>query len=128
MKGSRSGGGVGACAKTVVDVADTSTRIATSGVRCVMRQTSYNRGLMSSWRRVTCSALVALVACAVDAAAQPGLATLSFSITLPDGAVAVGARIEVIPSGAGAIRTAVMDAARPIAVLPVASGPHRIRV
>src|SRR5512138_764797 len=133
MIGLRSGGGVlgggsGACAKTFVDVASTNTRIATSGVRCVMRQTSYNRGLMSSWRRVTCSALVALVACAVNAAAQAGQATLSFSITLPDGAVAAGARIEVTPAGAGAIRTAVMDAAHPIAVLPVASGPQRIRV
>src|SRR6185503_1942141 len=101
MKGSRSGGGVGVCAKTVVEVAETRTRIATSGARCFMRDTSYNRGLMSSWRRVTCCALVALVACAADAAAQAGLATLSLSITLPDGASAVGARVEVSPSGAG---------------------------
>ena len=82
---------------------------------------------MSSWRRVTCCALVAL-ACAVDAAAQAGLAALSLAITLPDGSAAVGARIEVAPSGAGAIRTAVVAAERPIVVLPVASGPHRIRV
>jgi hypothetical protein len=83
---------------------------------------------MSSWRRVTCCALVALVACAADAAAQAGLTTLSFSITLPDGAAAVGARIDVAPSGAGAIRSAVVDAAHPIAVLATGSGPHRIRV
>ncbi|HEV8398146.1 MAG TPA: TonB-dependent receptor [Vicinamibacterales bacterium] len=83
---------------------------------------------MSFWRRVTCSALVVLVACAVNAAAQAGLATLSISVTLPDGAAATGARVEVAPPGAGAIRTAVVDAAHPIAMLPVASGPHRIRV
>ena len=82
---------------------------------------------MSFWRRVTCSALVALVACVADAAAQTGLATLTLSITLPDGASAVGARVEVAPSGAGAIRTAVVAAGRPT-VLSVASGPHRIRV
>ena len=83
---------------------------------------------MSFWRRVTYCALVALVACAADAAAQTGLATLSISVTLPDGAPATGARIEVAPLGAGAIRTAVVDAAHPVAVLPVASGPHRVRV
>lgn len=83
---------------------------------------------MSSWRRVTCCALVALVACAVNAAAQAGLATLSLSITLPDGAAAVGARVEVAPPGSGAIRTAVVAAGRPVVVLPLASGPHRIRV
>jgi len=82
---------------------------------------------MSSWRRVTC-ALVALVACAANAAAQAGLATLSVSITLPDGAAATGARIEISQAGPGALRTAVVDAAHPIAVLPLTSGPHRIRV
>jgi hypothetical protein len=110
------------------DVATVNTRIATSGVRCVMRETSYNRDLMSSWRRVTCCALVALAACAADAAAQAGLATLSFSITLPDGAPAVGARVEVAPAGAGAIRAAVVAAGHPVLVLPVTSGSHRIRV
>src|SRR4249920_3543791 len=100
MIGLRSGGGVegggcGACAKMDVEAAVTSTKTATSGVRCVMWETSYNRGLMSSWRRVTCCALVAVVAWAADSAAQTGLATLSFSITLPDRAAAVGARIEV---------------------------------
>jgi hypothetical protein len=82
---------------------------------------------MSFWRRVTC-ALVALVACAANAAAQAGLATLSVSVTLPDGAAANGARIEIAQAGPGALRTAVVDAAHPIAVLPVTPGPHRIRV
>jgi hypothetical protein len=93
-----------------------------------MRETSYNRLLMSFWRRVTCCALVALAACAADAAAQAGLATLSFSITLPDGASAVGARLEVAPPGAGAIRTAVVASGQPLVVIPVSSGSHRIRV
>ena len=83
---------------------------------------------MSSWRRVTCSALVALAACAATAAAQAGLTTLSLTITLPDGAAATGARIEVAPSGAGAIRTAVVAAGQPAVTLPLASGPHRLRV
>ena len=82
---------------------------------------------MSFWRRVTCCALVAL-AWAANAAAQAGLAALSLSITLPDGTAAVGARVEVAPAGAGAIRAAVVTAEQPIVVLPVASGPHRIRV
>jgi hypothetical protein len=83
---------------------------------------------MSFWRRVTCCALVALAAWAADAAAQAGLATLSFSITLPDGAAAVGARIEVAPPGAGAIRTGVVGSGQPVVVVPVSSGSHRIRV
>jgi hypothetical protein len=82
---------------------------------------------MSFWRRVMC-ALVALVACAANAAAQAGLATLSVSVTLPDGAAATGARIEIAQAGPGALRTAVVDAAHPIAVLLVTPGPHRIRV
>jgi hypothetical protein len=82
---------------------------------------------MSSWRRVTCCALVALVACAVDAAAQTSLATLTFSITLPDGAIASGARVDVAPVGAGAARSGVVDARHPLA-LPVGAGPHRIHV
>jgi hypothetical protein len=61
---------------------------------------------MSFWRRVTLCALTALVAYAADAAAQAGLATLSINITLPNGAPAIGARVEVSPPGAGAIRTA----------------------
>jgi len=81
-----------------------------------------------SWRRVTCCALVVLVACAADAAAQAGLATLTVSVTLPDGATAIGARIEIAQAGPGALRAAVVDADHPIAVLPVTSGPHRIRV
>ena len=81
-----------------------------------------------SWRRVTCCALVVLVACAADAAAQAGLATLTVSVTLPDGATAIGARIEIAQAGPGALRTAVVDADHPIAVLPMTSGPHRIRV
>jgi hypothetical protein len=83
---------------------------------------------MSSRRRVIWCALVVLAACAVNAAAQAGLATLSLSITLPEGAAAAGARVEVAPPGAGAVRTAVVSAGRPVVVLPVASGPHRIRV
>jgi hypothetical protein len=75
-----------------------------------------------------CSVLVALVSSAVNAAAQAGLATLSLSITLPDGANAVGARIEVAPEGAGAVRKAVATADRPIVLVPVASGAHRVRV
>jgi hypothetical protein len=82
---------------------------------------------MSSWRRVTCCALVAL-ACAVDAAAQAGLAALSLSITLPDGSAAVGARVEAAPVGAGAVRTGVVSAEHPIVRLPITSGRHRIRV
>ena len=74
-----------------------------------------------------CCALVAL-ACAVDATAQAGLAALSLSITLPDGSAAVGARVEVAPLGAGAVRTGIVSAAQPIVRLPVASGAHRIRV
>jgi hypothetical protein len=82
---------------------------------------------MSFWRRVTCCALAAL-AWAANAAAQTGLAALSLSITLPDGTAAVGARVEVAPPGAGAIRAAVVTAEQPIVLVPVASGPHRIRV
>jgi hypothetical protein len=104
------------------------TMIATSGVRCVMRETSYNRGLMTSWRRIACCALVALAACAAGAAAQAGLATLSLTIMLPDGALAAGARVEVTPSGAGAVRTVTVDAARPRVALPLGAGSHRLRV
>ena len=63
-----------------------------------------NRGLMSFWRRVALCALVALVACAAAAAAQAGTATLTLTVTLPDGAIASGAQIEVAPPGAGAVR------------------------
>jgi len=83
---------------------------------------------MSFWRRVMLSTLTALVACAADAAAQAGLSPLSFTVTLPDGATAIGARVEVSPPGAGAVRTGVVTEARPTVVLPVAVGPHRIRV
>lgn len=83
---------------------------------------------MSSWRRVTCCALVAVVAYAADAAAQAGLTTLTLTITLPDGAAAAGARVEAAPEGAGAVRTAVVAAGQPAVRLPLTSGRHRIRV
>ena len=41
---------------------------------------------------------------------------------------AIGARVEVSPPGAGAIRTGVVTEAHPTVVLPVGVGPHRIRV
>ena len=83
---------------------------------------------MSSWRRVTICALVALVACAAAAAAQAGKTTLTLTVTLPDGAPAAGARVLVAPSGAGAVRAASITAERSTVVLPLTPGPHRVRV
>jgi len=83
---------------------------------------------MPFWCRATFCALVAIVACAVSAAAQAGLATLTLTVTLPDGAPAIGARIDVTPAGAGAVRTAAVTVAQPVAVLPLTPGSHRIQV
>jgi hypothetical protein len=83
---------------------------------------------MSSWRRVTICALVALVACAAAAAAQAGNATLSLTVTLPDGAPAAGARVDVTPPGAGAVRSVTITVDRPTVVLPMTAGTHRVRV
>jgi hypothetical protein len=79
-------------------------------------------------RRVMCYALVALMAWAAAAAAQSGTATLTLTVTLPDGSPATGARVEVAAPGAGAIRAATVTAERPVVVLPLASGSHRVRV
>jgi len=83
---------------------------------------------MSCWRRVAICALVALAACAATAAAQAGKTMLTLTVTLPDGAPAAGARVEVAPPAAGAGRTAAITAGRATVVLPLTSGPHRIRV
>src|SRR5688572_18056066 len=84
-----------------------------------------NRRLMHPWRRVP---LFALVACAGMAAAQTGSSTLTIAVTLPDGAPAVGARIEVAPVGAGATRAATVTAAIPSVTIVTPPGSHRLRV
>jgi hypothetical protein len=84
--------------------------------------------LIPSWRRVTCCALVALVACAAAAAAQTSTSTLVVVVTLPDGSPATGALVEAAPVGAGAVRTATISKEMSSAVLPLAPGSYRVQV
>ena len=154
VKGSGSPGGVAVCAKTVVDVVEARTRIAAmSGARCVMRHTSYVARPSAAPRRFRGRLALDTSRCrkgesradvllaprctlragragggAAAAAAQSGTTTLTLTVTLPDGSIASGARIEVAPPGAGVIRAATITAERSTVVLPLTPGPHRVRV